>query len=287
MALQRTYGYERTLSVLKEADQGALVGLLNQALNEPDARFRGRTAAFLAQAATDGIDRLLVRRFNDLGDEARQLLLKQPEVVLRAARRLGAVDDGQIRANVVEALAALADRRSIPLMLRYVDDPSASVRDRARSLLHVLSRRYGTQLIAEGGKDRAYLRTAMGLVLRGGDVTREGLRTLLALGVDGYMLLLPFLRVGEGECYEKIVEHLKEETDRSVVECLFFLATSSIPAETSKPRTDAPPCAARTARVPVPTPISSTLQPGFTVSPTMRCLDRSDRPRLSQRMPRS
>ncbi len=221
------HGYDLTLSVLESADHGALVGVMHQALNEPDRLVRDRTAARLARIENEAVERLLVRRFQDVGREARAALLKRPEAILRAAERLSAVGDRQIRANVVEALAALADRRAIPLMLRYLDDPSAPVRARARSLLHLLSRRYGSQVAAEGGTERAYLRTALGLALRSGDVTAEGLGTILALGRDGALLLVPLLRDEASEAAGKIAQFLRQEATREAAACLLFLASSS------------------------------------------------------------
>ena len=220
-------GYELTLAVLKRNDVGALVGLLAQALNEPEEEFRYRTAAFLARLDDPAVDRLLVRRFGSIGPAAREVLLSRPEGVLNAAERLSRVGgDGTIRTNVIEALAALEDRRSIPIMLRYLDDPAAPVRDRARGLLQILARRFGTELAEEGGRDRAYLRTALSLALRGGNVNEETLRTLLSLGKEGFMLLLPLLRERASESAEKIVAFLEKEGGREVVACLFYLAAS-------------------------------------------------------------
>jgi len=220
-------GYELTLAVLKRNDVGALVGLLSQALNEPEEEFRHRTAAFLARLEEPAVERLLVRRFESIGPAAREILLRRPEAVLKAAERLSRVGgDGTIRTNVIEALAALEDRRSIPIMLRYLDDPAAPVRNRARSLLQILARRFGTQLAEEGGRDRAYLRTALSLALRGGEVNEETLRTLLSLGKEGFMLLPPLLREPESESARKVAAFLDREGGREVVACLFYLAAS-------------------------------------------------------------
>ena len=221
-------GYELTLSVCARADLGALVGLFDRALDGGDDALRAQTAGFLSRCEDAALTRLLVRRFMDLDAESRAALIARPDAVLAAAGALAAVDDSRIRASVVEALAALADRRSIPLMLRYLDDPSAPVRDRARTLLHTISRRYGSQLAESGGKEREYLRTALGLVLRGGDITDEGLHALLALGDDGFHLLLPFLREEDTEGRDKIVGFLRRDTGAPTVRCLFFLAATSM-----------------------------------------------------------
>jgi len=220
-------GYARTLSVLKKVDIGAVVGILEQALQEPDEEFRHRTAAFLADIEQEGVERLLVRRFTEIGPEAQARLLRRPAAVLRAAERLAVLDDGTTRANVVEALTALEDRRSVPILLRYLDDPSVPVRTRARSLLRILAHRYGRQLIDSGPRERSYLRTALALVLRGGEVTVEGLRTLLALGRDGFMLLAPVLREPRSDAARRILSFLSNETSRDAVRCLFYLASSA------------------------------------------------------------
>ena len=68
---------------------------------------------------------------------------------------------------------------------------------------------------------------------------------------------------------------------------IFLRATSSMAADTSKARTSAPRRAARMAIVPVPHPISRTLEPGRTFSSTSLFLHRSAAPRDSNAMPRS
>lgn len=227
MVNQKKSGFDITLSVLANADMSPLIGVLGKALSRQDTALFARTTAFLAQLGDRSINRLLLRRFKSLAPAIRQILISRPSEMLAAAEELAGIVDSRIRANIVEALAALADRRSIPLMLRYLDDPSAPVRERAQYLLHVLSRRYGNQLAATSGKEREYLRTALRLVLREGEVTTDGLKTLMSLGADGFLLLVPFLRDESCESHHKITEFLRHENGAPIARCLIFLSKSN------------------------------------------------------------
>ncbi len=226
MGTKTKKGYDLTLSILAKTDISVLSGLLGTVLNNQDESDADRTALFLLELNNRPVNRLLLRRYKRLSANIQQAFLKHPEAILQAAQDLAGIDNSEIRKNVIEALAALADRRSIPLMLRYLDDPTGPVRKQAQYLLHVLSRRYSAELAASRGKERDYLRTALRLVLREGDVTDEGLHTLLLLGRDGFLLLLPFLRDETSESCEKITRFLSSENGDHVVRCLLFLATS-------------------------------------------------------------
>ncbi len=223
MVLEKS-GYELTLDVLGKSDVNALVGVVDQALQEPDEKFRRRTAEFLAKIPDAGVTRLLLRRFHDIGTTAQGALVASPDTLLEAASQLSAVDDTHVRANVVEALAALGDARAVPLMLKYVDDPAAPVRDRARALLHTVSRRQQGAPTAAGTKARTYVRTALNLVLRGREITDEGLTTIVSLGDEGFQLLVPFLSEKGADGADKIIDFLTRAPGIDVVRCLFYLA---------------------------------------------------------------
>jgi HEAT repeat protein len=226
MNTETQQGYSLTLSVLGTSDLSLLSGFLGTVLNNQGERRAETTALFLAGTNHRSVNRLLIRRYRALSGPVQKALLNNPEGILQAARDLTGIDDAEIRKNVIEALADLADRRSIPLMLQYLDDPAGPVRERAHSLLHVLSRRYSAEFAASTGKERNYLRTALRVVLQGGDITTASMHTLLLLGRDGFLMLIPFLRDKTSASCEKIISHLRTEKGDYIARCLLYLSTS-------------------------------------------------------------
>ncbi len=237
-------GFHLTLAVSSRfEDPRVALPVLGSALAE-SGPVRRETLNFLLAAKGLDAAELIVRGFSSLNAEDRALALTDRERLVRAATRLLATPDPDLRLGPVTFASALPPGDGLDILLPLVDDPADGVRRIARRALVAIAKEFAAGRGAmDGPAELRKLLTASTLALRspGVKAASEEAESLVAAIIraagsspEARSPLRAFVDSGPAPAREAVLRALESSHDPAVASILLsFIASGPAPVRES------------------------------------------------------